>query len=310
MEPNSLLPMSPAAARPQFRFGYACIALGAGRTTNHGTVLRNATPARLEALIDQNLSELQAILEYNVEHNIRLFRVGSGVIPFGSHPINELPWWDLFRDRLAAVGAYARRHELRLSMHPGQYTVLNSLQPGVVAGAVRDLAYHTRFLDALGLDSSHKVILHIGGVYGDKAASLQRFVEVARTLPPAVLARLAVEHDDRHYTALEALTVGEALGVAVVYDNLHDRLNPSPEPPAAWLPRLAATWGNDIPKVHFSSAAAGQRPGAHAYGADPAEFAAFLDLLRPLGRVDVMLEAKGKDLALLALAPWLPELKP
>jgi UV DNA damage endonuclease len=95
----------------------------------------------------------------------------------------------------------------------------------------------------------------------------------------------------------------------VVYDNLHDRLNPSLEPPA-WLPRLAATWQGDIPKVHFSSAAEGRRAGAHADYADPAEFAAFLQLLQPLGRVDVMLEAKAKDLALLALAPLLPELIP
>lgn len=292
----------------QFRVGYVAIALGLGRTTSHSTLLRKATPARLEELIDLNLTELQAILEYNAAHNIRLFRVGSGVIPFGSHPVNTLPWWTLFRDRLAAIGAYAQKEALRLSMHPGQYTVLNSLQPGVVESAVRDLVYHARFLDALGLNASHKLVLHLGGVYADKPGSQQRFVEVARQLPASVRARLALEHDDRNYTAHEVLAVAESLRLPVVYDNLHDRLNPSAEPPAAWLPRLAATWQDDVPKVHFSSPAPGQRRGAHAYDADPDEFSAFLDLLRPLGKVDIMLEAKGKDLALLALALRIPEL--
>ncbi len=309
MQPDLPRATSTAAAAPQFRFGYACIALGAGRTTNHGTVLRNATPARLEALIDLNLTELQAILEYNAAHNIRLFRIGSGFIPFGSHPVNQLRWWDLFADRLAALGALARREGMRLSMHPGQYTVLNAQLPQVVESAVRDLEYHTRLLDAMGLDGSHKVVLHVGGVYGDKPASLRRFVEVARQLAPSIRARLALEHDDRHYSLADVLEAAEALRLPVVYDNLHDRLNPSLAP-AAWLPRLAATWRGVIPKVHFSSAAEGRRAGAHADYADPAEFAAFLQLLRPLGQVDVMLEVKAKDLALLALAPLLPELIP
>ncbi len=88
-----------------------------------------------------------------------------------------------------------------------------------------------------------------------------------------------------------------------MFDNLHDRLHPSPEPPEALLPRVFATWGGQhgAPKVHFSSQAPGQWPGKHAEFADPDEFRAVLDLCGRHGAFDLMLEAKAKDTALRAV---------
>ena len=49
-------------------------------------------------------------------------------------------------------------------MHPGQYAVLNAMDEKIVERAVEDLEYHARFLDQLGLDVRHKIILHVGGI--------------------------------------------------------------------------------------------------------------------------------------------------
>jgi UV DNA damage endonuclease len=88
-----------------------------------------------------------------------------------------------------------------------------------------------------------------------------------------------------------------------VFDNLHDRMNPSPQPPEALLPHVFATWGgaHGVPKVHFSSQAPGERPGKHAAFADAGEFRAMLDLCGRYGDFDLMLEAKAKDAALQAV---------
>lgn len=281
-------------------YGYACVSQLLKRTTNRTCRLNNATPARLRELITANLDDLEALLQHNVAHGWRLFRIGSALIPFASHPTFSLDWQAEFGDRLAEIGAYAHTHNLRLSMHPGQYTVLNTPRADTLAASQAELAYSAHVLDGLGLDSRHKIVLHVGGIYGDKNAALDRFVTQARALPDFIRARLVVEHDDRQYTLAEALRAGQAAGLPVVYDNLHDAILPSPEPAEALLPAVFATWQaqDGPPKIHFSSQAAGERPGKHAVDADPAEFSAVLARCEAVGDFDLMLEAKGKDAAL------------
>ena len=282
------------------RFGYACISNIMGLTTGHTCRLQAVTPEKLQGLITVNLDSLRAILRHNVAHEWLLFRIGSNVIPFGSHPINELRWWEEFAQPLAEIGRYARQHNIRLSMHPGQYTVLNSPDAAIRKASIAELSYQARFLDSLGLDSQHKLVLHIGGVYGDKTTARNRFADAANDLPDIVRARLVIENDDRHYTLSDALYIAERTGLPVVYDNLHDALNPSDHSAAALLPEVFATW-KDVdgpPKTHFSSQAAGERRGKHAELIDVVEFQQILDQNARVGNFDVMVEAKGKDFAL------------
>lgn len=94
---------------------------------------------------------------------------------------------------------------MRLSMHPGQYVVLNSQRTNVVRAAVDELSYHADFLDAMGLTSEHKINLHVGGVYGDRHVSLQMFRENFHNLPENVKTRLVIENDERNYGADDVL---------------------------------------------------------------------------------------------------------
>jgi UV DNA damage endonuclease len=99
--------------------GYACTPLDADATSNRTCRLANATPERLRGLIAENLDGLLAILRYNVRLDVRLFRISSQLIPFASHPVNDVPWWREFAAQLREIGAYAREHGQRLSFHPG-----------------------------------------------------------------------------------------------------------------------------------------------------------------------------------------------
>lgn len=279
------------------RFGYACISELTGLTTSHTCRLDSVTPERLRALIAQNLDSLQRILEHNVKNGWLLFRIGSGVIPFASHPVNQLNWWEEFARQLRAIGVYARTNNLRLSMHPGQYTVLSSPDAKIRAAARAELEYAARFLDALGIDSSNKIVLHIGGAYDDKVAAVERFSAQVRQLPMNVKARLAIENDERIYNAAEVFAIARRNKLPQVFDNLHHAANPAPIPLDELLPQIFATWRkrDGIPKVHFSSQAHGERTRKHAEYADPAEFARWLSIWRGAGEFDVMLEAKAKD---------------
>jgi UV DNA damage endonuclease len=236
---------------------------------------------------------------------VRLFRISSDVVPFGSHPVNTLAWWDEFSPLLAEIGSLLRAHDLRVSMHPGQYTVLSSPDRRVVEAARADLVFHARLLDALGLDTRHKVVVHVGGAYGDKAAALARWISAVGELPEHVRQRLVLENDERLFGMHEVLCASAASGVPVVMDVFHHRVHVGP-PADASVPDLmrqaAATWQparDGVPKIHYSSQAAGQRPGAHAEYIDAPAFGHFLaELAPPEVEFDCMLEAKAKDLAL------------
>jgi UV DNA damage endonuclease len=126
--------------------GYACINLTLKRTTGRTLRLTNLQAQRVGEVIENNLNDLQAILEWNLQHGICFFHIGSSVIPFGSHPEFPLDWQERFSATLLSVRDVVARHGLRLSMHPGQYTVLNSSNPLVVEHAVAELEYHAAFL--------------------------------------------------------------------------------------------------------------------------------------------------------------------
>lgn len=287
--------------------GYASKTLAVPEANMRSVIQRLATPDRLACVIASNLAALDAALAYNARNGIRLFRISSDVIPFGSSPVNQLDWTADFAPQLAALGAKAHRSGMRLSMHPGQYTVLNSPDAGVVERAVADLVYHAAFLDALGLDASAKIVLHVGGVYGDKPAALDRFARAYEKLPPYVRRRLVIENDDRLFTAHDVLELSRRTGAPVVFDTLHHELNHKAGGPS-WIDLLdaaQATWKReDGPqKIHYAQQAPGRRPGSHS---DTIAIDAFLAFHRELAAhrgphdmPDIMLEVKDKNISTL-----------
>lgn len=284
------------------RLGFVASVLSERLSTSQTCRLKNATALRLRELIEANVCALDQVISFLIRERIYLYRVSSGLVPFGSHAVNTVPWWDRYALDFARLGKRIRDAGIRVSMHPGQYTVLNSPSPNIVTASIADLAYHARVLDALDTDVSSKIVLHIGGLYGAADAAMARFVDVARALPRAVLRRLVVENDDRLFHADHALAVARQLQVPVVFDWLHHQCNPTERPVADVIPDVWDTWGasDGPPKIHMSTQADDGPSGAHADFVDPQDL---LDFLRhaPKTPFDCMLEAKQKDVALLRL---------
>lgn len=283
------------------KIGYACLVVGVQETTMRTTRKANATPERLTELIQHNLASMENMIHYNIKHDIKMYRISSDIIPFGSDlETNQLDWVSLFSETFKQLGRKIKAHDIRVSMHPGQYTVLNSLDEGVVERAVLDLEYHTQFLDALEVDNSHKIILHIGGVYGDKQAAIGRFVKVYNQLSSEVKNRLIIENDDRLYTIEDVLEVNKKTGAPVVYDNLHNACNPShlDKTDKEWIALAAKTWNTEDgkPKTHYSQQRKDARLGAHTQTIYIEPFKNFIEEIAPLD-IDIMLEVKDKNLS-------------
>lgn len=287
--------------------GYAGICLGLPeRSITRTARLANATPERLRALIDLNLTDLYAILAYNLQHHLCLFRINQSIIPYASHTVNVLPWWEdeAFGPLLRKNGAFIQAHGLRVSMHPGQYTVLNSENPLVVEAAMAELTATCRVLDVMGLSPAHKIVIHGGSSKPDRQTALARLASNWAYLPAQVRARLVLENDDKIFSVDDLLPIATDFGVPLVFDWLH-HARPGTwagRPVSAIMRDVVATWRatDGPPKVHFSSQDPEKRPGAHAYWLNTGEFRTFAEQLAEYS-VDVMLECKGKDLAAIRL---------
>lgn len=280
--------------------GYACLTVGVPGTGFSKCILKNAAEDNLRRLITANLSALEAVIDYNIENRIRLFRISSDIIPFGSHPINQIRWWEDDQDILMQLGNKIKNASIRVSMHPGQYTVLNSPDSKVLGNAVRDLEYHERFLTSLGMDGTCKLILHIGGVYGDKKKAMNDFVANYSLLPKEIKKRLVIENDDRNYNIADILQVSDITGAPAVFDNLHHKVNPPTLylPDSEWILRCRKTWADcdGIQKIHYSQQKKEAKPGSHSDTICISEFLSYYHEL-PVKEIDIMLEVKDKNLS-------------
>ena len=291
------------------RLGFAVKVLGGGGLPSHDARRWQSGPD-----LGVSLDRLDAILSYLDAQDIRMYRMATALAPYASHP--DLPQ---FRDqparcaeRLAQVGARARELGIRLSTHPGQYTVLNSEDARVQRLAAEELEVQAELMDGMRLGPEAVVVLHVGGAAGGLDAARDRFEAGFALLSGAARARVVIENDDRSFGLGAVLPLAERIGRPVVWDALHHRCHDPDGIPAREALRLAlATWPDGVtPKVHFSSprTAVEERRRkvlpplrAHADLVDPIAFEAFLEHTVDGADVDVMLEAKAKDLALLRL---------
>jgi UV DNA damage endonuclease len=287
--------------------GYACINICLDETTNHTFRLSKLSEEQARVTIAKNLDSLQKILAWNVTQGIKLFRVGSSTIPFASHPMFTLDWENVFKDKLLEIRRYVQENGLRLSMHPGQYTVLNSLNMKVVEDSVRELDWQARLISTLD-PAQGLLVLHVGGAYGDKQASLSRFGEnFHQYLTPLVQQRLTLENDDTTFSTDDVLPLCRKLGIPLVFDLFHHKCYHTGDDwqdgLAEKLELIVDTWKGKVPKLHLSS----QKPGTRTSHADLIEQRDFdelqdwMDRIHEGGVYDLMIEAKLKEQAVQAL---------
>ncbi|KAG1051340.1 hypothetical protein G6F43_006444 [Rhizopus delemar] len=289
------------------RLGYACL----------NTVLRKEKPSvfcsrtcrlsnalskgveYLQELSLQNIADLKKLIQWNEENNIKFMRISSDIFPFATH---EKAGYDIdfAKDALAEVGALARKYNHRLTTHPGQFNQLVSLTPKVIVNTIRELKHHAKMMDLMGLDKDSIMIIHMGGVYGDKEAAIARFEQEYVNLPENVKRRLVLENDELGYSVSDLLPVCQKLSIPLVLDWHHHYINPGTVTDlVSLLPTINKIWTDKgiKPKQHYSES----RRGAKTI----MELRAHSDRVKNLppttDDVDLMIEAKDKEQAVLEL---------
>ncbi|MEM2274743.1 MAG: UV DNA damage repair endonuclease UvsE [Thermofilum sp.] len=295
--------MSPGLLVVEIGAGIFCSTSDNALNTNRKFRLSRLSRETLLQTFEENLRDFFELLKLSCSMGLTVFRLGSSFVPFASHEKFDASWLREVEGRLRAASREVARYGVRITMHPGQYVVLNSPSAKVVDRSLRELEYHFRVLDALGLPRESVVVVHLGGVYGDKREALRRF---ERTVEENgwLARRLAIENDERYYTAAEVLEVGERLGLPVVFDYYHHKLNPS----TFDMDRLADTWRGATPEFHVSSPPSSPRRfGEHADFVRLEDFLELAELWGGRGPLDVIVEAKKKEKA---VAKLIKELEP
>ncbi len=257
-----------------------------------------------------NLAALQQILAWNADHGIRLFRITSNLIPFGSHPVNRGEWKQALRHDLAKIGRFIRDQGMRVSMHPGQYSVLNSPHEATHENTLRELAYHEAVFSLMELGFDHKIVIHGGGAYGNKENATRVLVDRLVELDSRVLLRLVLENDERVFTARDIIAICKASGIPGVLDVFHHRVLPSFSGKGIRevIETFAPSWAGARQKIHYSNQEPGKVPGSHSSRVDIDAFGSFYAEIRDLD-LDIMLEVKDKQESVLALRNVFHDLK-
>jgi len=292
--------------------GYACINMTLSEkkpkvTTNRSmikrTFLEKGTDYAAELSL-LNCRDLVEIIRWNVENDIKFFRLSSNIFPWASeYQIEDLPTYQKIKTILSGCGHYARQNGVRLTSHPGPFNVLVSPNEKVIQNTLIDLTNHGKVFDLLGLDRTpyNKINIHCNGVYGDKQSAMDRFCKNFELLPESVQTRLTVENDDKAsmYSVKDLMYIHERIGIPIVFDYHHHKFCTGDLNEQEALELAMSTWPEGItPVVHYSESKALHesneklKPQAHS------------DYINSLpdtygNKVDIMVESKAKELAIL-----------
>ncbi|MGE6754879.1 UV DNA damage repair endonuclease UvsE [Rossellomorea sp. NPDC071047] len=259
---------------------------------------------RLKEVTRLNLAHTKRILYLCAAHEIELYRLSSSLVPLATHPEVEWDFHSPFKDEWKELGDLIKNFGIRASFHPNQFTLFTSPKQHVTDNAVKDMVYHYRMLEYMGIEDSSVINIHIGGSYGDKEETLVRFHENLKSLPTDVKEIMTLENDDKTYTVEETLGVCLKENIPMVLDIHHHEANLSEKPLEDYLEPIFATWNKRdlVPKIHISSPKSEKAFRSHADLVDAGFVEGFFRTLKAFDQdVDFMIEAKHKDLAMLKL---------
>mgnify|MGYP003140025785 FL=1 len=293
--------------------GYACINMQLSNQkpkiyTGRSMIKRTFESKGIEYASElglDNCKDLFQIIKWNKENGFKFFRITSNLFPWSSeYELHQLPHYESIRETLHNIGNYVQVNGIRLTSHPGPFNVLTSPHEHVVENCITDLSIHGKVFDLMKLSHTpyNKINIHIGGVYGDKISAMERFCKNFERLPKSVKSRLTVENDDKAsmYSVQDLYDgVYKVINIPIVFDYHHHRFNTGDLSEQQALELAISTWpDNIVPVVHYSESRNIEqkddkiKPQAHSdYVYD------YIDTYG--NRVDIMVEAKHKELAVL-----------
>lgn len=286
---------------------------------SRGLILRTIEQKGINVLKERallNCRDMITMIKWNAANGIRVFRLSSDLFPHKGNTKAPDYTLDFALDLLQEAGRLARQYRQRLTFHPGQYNVVGTPNEETFQHTCLELDWHAEVLDLMGCDMDSVMVVHGGGIYGDKEATKERWIKNFGRLPTRVQRRLVLENCEKCFHVEDCLYISKHTGVPVVFDTHHYdcylMMHPkeSFNPPAHYIPFILETWKHRKPKFHVSEQREGSKTGAHS------------DMIKSLPdylleiptkynvSIDIMIEAKLKEQAIYQLYKHYPHLDP
>lgn len=287
--------------------GYCCInntlnkqGITTGRAMRQATFKQKGLAYASELAL-KNAQDLLAILVWNAHNDIKVFRMGSGIFPWGTeYDISTLPDYAEIVQTLQSAGTVAAATNQRITAHPDHFVKLASANPAVVTNSIKDLELHSLVFDLMGLSKTpyNAINIHVGMNFSEETA--QRWVDNFRLLSPALRSRMVVENDDKEnaFSIVQLFTyIYSELGIPLTFDYFHHQFHPDGLTTQEAAELAAGTWPEGItPLFHYSES---KNINENVQGNPRAHADYVFSRIEDFGlTLDIDLEAKAKELAL------------
>lgn len=286
-------------------------------TTTKTYALKADGKAKVQSKAIENCRKLLDILSTyfpTQPRNLRSFRISSELFPCYTLDFTR-DWyaeiWDTLSNILERAGEQAKQHEIRLSVHPGQFTVLGSNNADVVKNSIADLEYHAEYGKLMKLPARDFVMnIHLQGLYGGKHEDgIKRFATNFQHLSDYAQQCLAVENEDKHksgYDITHVIELSKRIPTRVTFDLHHyeclrKKACDFPSVNDSFFKEAVTSWGNSRPLFHVSQTMLDEN------GNDVARMNQHSNILHDIDRLAMMtpmleyadfdIEAKHKEIA-------------
>lgn len=218
---------------------------------------RDIAEQRLWDIMVHNIQSYYNLIEYvgSLPNELRMVRLGSDVLPV----YTQHEWSYYWRQRdvvkyceqnFARVGALAKELDVRLSMHPGQFTVLASDDDGIVDRSIEEFEYHTDVIRWMGYGrqfQDFKCNVHISGRQGP--AGIKRAI---KRLSPEARNCITIENDETKWGLEASLELANDLALVLDIHHHWVREGEYIQPNDDRIRRVIDSWRGERPAIHYS----------------------------------------------------------
>lgn len=208
------------------------------------------TTERILNTYRNNVEEHLRVLPRLVEGGIKSFRLSSSLFPLYEFNSELAKRDDQILRSLKLLGDGFKQNGIRVTTHPGQFTVLSSDSDKVVENSIKELEYHAWVFDQMGLE---KTPFYAINIHGGKSNRSERLINVIQSLPTSVKSRLTLENDEKCYNVKQLSGISSVCNIPIVFDSHHYRFNSGDIDFDSAFALCNSSWNDIKPLQHLSN---------------------------------------------------------
>ena len=218
---------------------------------------KDVAEQRLWDLMVQNLEATHKLVKRvgELDENLRMVRISSDLLPAFTQDTWSYFWRksdvvSYLERHFLAIGDSARRSNVRLSFHPGQFTVLASINPGIVDRSIEEFEYHASMAAWMGFGKQFqdlKINIHISGKLGPDGIR-----QAYKRLSPEARNCITIENEENSWGLDDCLTISDIIPIVLDVHHFWIREGTYLDPEDASVKRVVDSWRGVRPVCHYS----------------------------------------------------------